>query len=918
MSQPLIGRDDSLARFARLLSQTDRSQTGRLWVSGPAGCGKSAFLQTCAALAVQAGWEVLQGQCTEETQTDPYGPFLSMLGLCFDKAGKLINDRSVHSIVDQISLDDISDAIQDIPGGTMLVFGIKVGLSIFELRRQPKSSDEMLNRNFEFILQVLQQIEHKRKKPVLLIIDDLHLSSATTIALIEYLFTRSEDARMAIMAAWQEGIDERGREYTYPLPARLASPDTLLDLPPLSETHMRQILAQAQPHPLGESWIAALLELSRGLPKVLIESLRLIDVESIERVSVDMSAAGAAHLAAQALANRQLEQLSQEQQMLLECASLLVQPTPLDLLASEPMCHYLGIHRRTQLGHIVELADRGTILTWDSGENIRFASAFLRQFLRERARPPVARRDHLCCAQAWQSLGDSSRPAQVALHNLAGGNFAQALNFALQSAQDLARSAAFPEAIQSYQLALQALHSMAEPDTGIQYDILRAMSMAAEQINDWEQAIRCLQDALPLSQNRPERRAEVLAGLGWLHFQRGQVQTALDELEQSAQLYQALNDPRGRLQVDYYLGMVYGSQKEWQRAIACFEQYLQTAEQIGLKDGQALACIELGNLYRLQYRWNEAQDLLQRGIDQAQTENDYAALAQGYHYLGLCYSWQGKPKAVSMLQQALDIVHTRTRQPAQESRIQNTLAETLVRQNRWSEAEEAFRASARIKERLGDRAGLAITYGGLGRLYSRQWRFDLAVEYLQKDIDLLSLEFEANLAWIQQWTSLIGEIRRLQGRLDLAEKHLTQAMSLAERIADPGVRCQSLGYGHMFQANLALDRSDLEQAAQECDAAMNLLAGSWAERDVLRTAARLARRRGNLVQAQQILDRALAAVEKGEDIDRAQTFLEQARLCRQDGDDAAAQEWTGRVIELAQRLQNKELEQRARTVGHLL
>ena len=62
-----------------------------------------------------------------------------MLGLCFDRSGRLINDRSVYSIVDQISLDDVFDAVSDIPGMSVVAFGIKVGMSIFESRRNPRA-----------------------------------------------------------------------------------------------------------------------------------------------------------------------------------------------------------------------------------------------------------------------------------------------------------------------------------------------------------------------------------------------------------------------------------------------------------------------------------------------------------------------------------------------------------------------------------------------------------------------------------------------------------------------------------------------------------------------------------------------------------------------------------------------------------
>jgi tetratricopeptide (TPR) repeat protein len=484
----------------------------------------------------------------------------------------------------------------------------------------------------------------------------------------------------------------------------------------------------------------------------------------------------------------------------------------------------------------------------------------------------------------------------------------------LQSAEELARRAAYPEAVESYRMALEALAQLPDAEASSHYDILRSMSLAAEQAGDWDEALCRLSDALSFASGDPEREAETYASIGWLCFQRGEIQDALEALDHGADLYVSLQDRQGVAQVDYYRGMVYGHQKEWRRALQCLERYTSTSEELGL-DGRAAAYTELGNLYRLQHDWEAAEAYLQQGIELARVERDYAVLAQGYNYLGSCYALQGQSRAVDMLQRALDIVHTRTKQPVQEARIRNTLAETLVRLNRWEEAEDAFRASAAIKERLGDRVGLAMTYGGLGRLYFRQWHFDQAIEYLQRDIDLLTDEFDANLAWIQQWTNLIGEAHRLQGRYERAGSCFAEALSLAKRIPDRDVREQSVAFTHLLMARLALDEDDLRLAEVERNLAWDALVDTWAEGEVQRTAARLARARGDLGRATQHLERALGAADRGEDLDRALSWLEAAYISRDVGDLEQARAWIEEVLQAARRLRNDEL---ARRAGHLL
>ena len=907
----LIGREAELERFDSFLRSPGAEGADYLWVTGQAGSGKSHFLDACVERAAGMGWETLQGQCTEETRTDPYGPFLSTLGLCFDKSGRLINDRSVYTIVDQISLDDVFDAVNDIPGMAVVAFGIKVGMSIFEARRRPRSSDELLNRNFEFILQVLGQIVRKRKKPILLALDDLHLASATTYALVEYLLTRIVDARLLVVATWSAESPEEGEVLIRERMPRLAQGDRLLHLSPLSDDDMRQLLRHLYPHPSAESLMATLIRLSRGLPGVLVESLHLVELEG----EACLSAAAdwtTPDSALRTLIAHQVGRLDAEERSILECASLIGQRVPLAVLSAKQLCDYLGLSERAVLMRLVELADRAGVLVWEGTDAVRFVSPSVRQFLRERIHEVVARRDHLRIAEAWQASDGDARPAQLATHYLAGGEPRKALDFALQSAEELSRHAAYPEAMQSYRLALEALGQLDDDAdrTARECDILRAMGLVAEQAGDWGQALSCLERSLELAED-DARRAEIHAGLGWLHVQRGEVKAALEHLNRSASLYESLDDAPGKAQVDYYLGVLYQQQKEWQRAIACFERYLEVSRRAGFEEGRASVYIELGNLHRLQRRWERAEQLLKEGISLAQRDRDYAVLAQGYHYLGVLYSWQGRAEAVDVLQRALDIVHTRTKQPAQEARIQNTLAETLVRMNRWDEAEAAFHASAAIKERLGDKAGLAMTYGGLGRLYLRRWLFDKAAEYLGKDIEILSEEFAANVAWIQQLTNTLGEVYRRQGDLERASECLDRALELAERIPDPQVRERSRGYTHMLRANLALDRGDLEAAERECERALKLLGGTWAAGEVHRTSARLARMRGDFERAQRHLERALAAAQHGEDIDRALASLERAYLCRDMGDREGMREWATQARSLALRLENVGLQRLA-------
>ncbi|MBC7251584.1 MAG: tetratricopeptide repeat protein, partial [Anaerolineae bacterium] len=615
------------------------------------------------------------------------------------------------------------------------------------------------------------------------------------------------------------------------------------------------------------------------------------------------------------LARRYLNRLPESTLSLLSCAAVAGRRFPLAVLIAPAIQNYLGLSERQIIATLVDLAQAGQVLAFaDSAaeEELIFTSHYLHAYLHDRIPPRLSRQDHRRIAQAWQQAIPDVPAGQLAHLYLEGGEYQQAMDYALQAAEGLMRDAAYPEAAKHYRIALQALDQLPpeEGTMGNKIDLLLATSFAAEQAGEWDEAITCLQEALPLTDDA-ERQAEIRGHLGWLHFKRGEIQAALDELTLSAQIYRRLGDQTGQAWIDYYLGTVYAQQKDWARAITHFENHIQIAEAADITENLDMVYLELGNIYRLQRNWAQAEVYLQKGIALAQEQDDQAALAHGYHYLGICYGRQGKPEAIDYLNRALSIVRQRTKQPHQEAMIHNTLAETYVRFNRWTEAEAAFHASEEIKLQLGDRAGLAMTYGGLGRLYHRQGRYTEAAEYYQKDLDILQTEAEVNVAWIHQLTNSLGEVYRLAGEGDKAEACFRRTLALADEIPDETERERSRGYSHLGLARLALDRGDLRAGREHCQKAQTLLAGSWMVPETHRVRARLERLEGNLEAARTYLEQALAGFERsGEDVDRLLGYYEAAQLYQALDEKETARTWLEKALAVAQRLNNAPMRAR--------
>lgn len=912
-SKPLVGRDDELTRFRALIAQVTDGDNAALILTGKEGVGKTTLLCAFRAEAEAAGWVVLSGGCNESTADNPYVPFLTTLGLCFDTQGRLVNDRSVTSIVDALPLDDILSAVTDIPFlGAVAALGL-VGKRVIDARRRPLKGEELLDCNFEFVRQVFEQIARRRKYPILLSFDDLQHAGETTLSLVVYLLTRLADARLLFVGAWQPTAKANN-----PPPAVRKLGD-IRPLAAFNRDQARSLVEAVSPGlPLPPDRLARIVEFSHGLPGHIVEIVHLLeagdDLLSDSLAEDKPSPPASAATVVGAIARRYLERYPPETLSLLECAAVMGRRFPLLPLIAAPLQAYLGLNERRILEILTQLAREGRILNFTEDDDIlQFTSDYLHTYLYRQVADPLARRDHLRIAQAWQQTDPDAPPGSLARHFFRGRDHPAALEQATRAAENRMRKAAYPEALQAYELALKALDHLPPTDECAERrsGLLSAAAFAAEQSGEWPLAIRHLEEALSLAGDDETRRAELLGSLGWLHFKGGDLAQAMDCLRQSADLYTRLQDRRGQAQIDYYLGAVHTAQKNWSQAIEHFRAYIAAGEELGDDGGLALGYLELGNLIRQQRRWAEAEELLHKGIALAEASGDYSALAEGYHYLGVSLGRQEKPEAIEYLDRALEIARQRTKQPYQEAKILNTLAETHVRFNRWSEAVTAFEGSETIKRRLGDEPGLAMTYGGLGRLYHRQWRAKLAVEYYQKDLDILRKEAKANAAWIQQLLNSLAEAHRLAGDSSAAEAALAEAMAVAERIPDEQERDRSRGYTHLGLARLELHRGCPAAARPHVEQAQTLLRDTWMAPETDRVRAWLERLSGNLDEAKTWLAQALPRLEQSEDYDRLMAAHEAAQLAQTQGETDSARRWWQKTLEIAARLANEPLMQAA-------
>ena len=262
-SARFVGRDDAFARLAAGLDDAAHGRTRTLLIDGTAGVGVTRFLdEAIARLHVLAEpMTVLRATAWPARADEPYGPIVRALGPTLralpaaDLVGLLGPAMpEVLRLLPDLAAE-LAEADVTAPGG---------GASAPE-RRQA--------RTLEGILGLLGRLGERR--PVVLILEDLHLADAATRALVVFLARISHGQRLAIIGSHQLDVVARDDPWMADLEAIDSGPrpPIRLTLPPLDRDGLAALIEGIEGERASASLLLLVAERSGGLPLVTEELL---------------------------------------------------------------------------------------------------------------------------------------------------------------------------------------------------------------------------------------------------------------------------------------------------------------------------------------------------------------------------------------------------------------------------------------------------------------------------------------------------------------------------------------------------------------------------------------------------------------------------------------------------------------------
>lgn len=893
LQAPMIGRDLEFLQISEAIDLLKTEKQGKfIFVTGEAGIGKSRLVLELKSRLVGGVFEardegpvrILEGHSLTYRKSVSYWIFLDLL----------------HSLLGLGSHSPENEIRRKLLQGSGSCLGARAAevLPYLEHLFSLRPSDPLAAERIRYLDagQIRQQVfiavrdllaAEARRKPLLVILEDLHWADEASLDLLQFLLDSVRSAPMTILAVSrpvEEGKladttrraqKQLGARY---LPVRLKhlSPDQSNDL--LS----RLLITASLPEPLR----VQILERADGFPFYLEEILRtLIDKGVLhfgpEGWEVDPEA-GQSTLGVpatvQGLILARFDRLPASQRHILQVASVIGHHFGTTLLAALlPPAEQESLQETLD-----ELVTRDFLLPPSGKREGEYS--FRHVLMSEAIYATLLKRDraqlHGLVGEAIEKLFSSRLEELVELlarHYYWSNRLDQALHYLILAGQKSARGYANDQARQNFEAALEILPRTRHTPDQLQQvhsglgdilvltgdylgarkhylvalealqsggqacgepccTLLRKISTTYERQGEYDQALRCLSgagsalDAVPGQANI--ERARILNDLGWIQFRRGN----LDEAQEC--LLKALHHVEKESQYDVIasiynrLGGVYFQKDALEQASEFVEKSLHLREQIGDIAAVARSYNNLGLLDWKKGDWEGALDNFRHCVALHATLGDVEGMIELHSNLGLLLLDRGSfHEAQKHFQEALDSAQ-QIGHSYHISFIYLYLCRLYVAQEDWDEALEYSRRSEESFREIGalDHLVDVYTYAGLawlgkGSLQQARLAGEKALNVFKT---LGTGKLAAQAEDRGRALRLLGEVARLESDYTLSEQYLVESAGIFEIIGNQLER----GRSFLSLASLSYDRQDLQNAEVQLQEAKKIFRQLGATRDL--------------------------------------------------------------------------------------
>jgi DNA-binding CsgD family transcriptional regulator len=770
VATPFVGREVELAALTADLEAALAGRGGVVLVAGEPGIGKTRLAEELAAQASGRGVLVLWGRCWEGEGAPAFWPWVQLVRAYVQTSDPAALRQEMGAGAADIAqiVPTVGECLPDLPA---------------PLSTEPEAARFRL---FDSLTGFLRAAAARR--PLLLVLDDLHWADAPSLALLRFLGRELEHANLLVVGIYRHTEVDRG----HPLVGTLADltrgqRHRRLLLGGLDQAEVASFVALVAGAAPSAALAVAVHQQTDGNPFFVTEVVRLLASQG----RLDHTKAGSPALAdglpegVKAVVTERLDRLSDGCRGVLEVAAVLGRDFGLRVLQPASGLdpgRLLGLLEEAEAARVVG-AVPGGLGRW------RFAHALVREVLYEGL--PAARRVRLHgrvgeALEAVYAADPGPHLAELAHHYLAaapGGQVARAVRAAILAGRHALELLAWEEAAGLFERALAALELAEQPDQRERCQLLLDLGEARMAASDVPAARAAYQQAGDLARRLgdPELLARAGLGLG-LELTVGIVDLLEVGLLEEALVALGGADSRLRARVLARLARALLFTPQVDRRLALSEDAVQLARRLG--DPATLAAVLFDR--HLASWGTEKEEVAAEGLAAA---TEVVSLAERLGDRAMALRGRGL-RRTDLLElgdlAGFDADLAAAEQTAQELRqlhydwqlpLAHATRALLV--GRFTQAEEQAAQGLAIGRRAGDQAVELYYPGVVGNLRFMQGRLGELVELLQ---DLAS-RFPAMAASRTVLAAALAEA----GRIDLAQaevEHLA-AENLAALPRDP-------------------------------------------------------------------------------------------------------------------------------------
>nr|WP_207782791.1 helix-turn-helix transcriptional regulator [Phytoactinopolyspora limicola] len=469
---PFYARGAEVQQLRAALDRARAGTAGAVLVSGEAGVGKSRLLAEMADVARTAGAQVVVGRCVDINQASfPYLPFIEIIDQIRGSAPELLAARPQLAM-----LGGQRDTTPPLPadgGADEAPTGSSTAQNFDQLQL------------FDAILGLLQDLA--ASNTLVLQIEDLHWSDASTRDLLSFLFSRLARQRLLIIASYRSD-DLHRRHPLRPLLAELVRLPAVerLDVAPFGPAEAEEFVRLLGQGNTPEDVIANVASRSEGNAFFAEELLAAssFGTNSIPSMLADVLLA-------------RLEKLSPTTQRVVRAASVSGQwhvrhPTLdaiVDIDAGE-----LDVALREAIQH--------SILVPGVKDAYTFRHALLREVIYADLLPGERVRLHAAYAERLARMDDPGMAGPLAYHSRNANDLPTALAASVRAVQHAWKKGAVGFALQQVETALELWGAVENPEShaGItELKLTRKAATAAGSAGLPDRALAYMRAAVPLA-----------------------------------------------------------------------------------------------------------------------------------------------------------------------------------------------------------------------------------------------------------------------------------------------------------------------------------------------------------------------------------------------------------------------------------